>query len=285
MLKITRHRNDLTATLLDWKLKGARIGFVPTMGALHEGHLSLIEEARKRCDHVVVSIFVNPTQFNNAQDLALYPRTEEQDLEALADSCCHLVFLPSADEVYPSGYIQPHYALGDLEKRMEGLHRPGHFQGVAAVLDRFFHEVAPDVACFGEKDFQQLAVVRKLVELQQFPIEIIGCPTLRESNGLAMSSRNSRLSAEARNMASFIVEGLQEAAALLSQSWNLDVLKSIEKRWNSMANVQTEYLQLANTADFNEPPAGLAKPDGEWRLFAAVQVEGVRLIDNWPVQA
>lgn len=285
MLKITRHRNEISATLLDWKLKGARIGFVPTMGALHEGHLSLIEAAHKRCDHVVVSIFVNPTQFNNTQDLAHYPRTEVQDLQALATTHCHLAFLPSAIEVYPSGYVQPHYALGELEKRMEGLHRPGHFQGVAAVLDRFFHELAPDVACFGEKDFQQLAVVRKLVELQQFPIEIIGCPTLREPNGLAMSSRNMRLSAEARSAAGFIYHGLLEAAAVLVKSWDLSVLAKLQDRWNSLPGVRTEYLELAHETDFSAPPQDLPASTKRWRLFTAVEVEGVRLIDNWPVQA
>ena len=285
MLNITRLRNDLIANLLDWKLRGARIGFVPTMGALHAGHLSLIEEARKHCDHVVVSIFVNPTQFNNSQDLAHYPRTEEQDLEALAATHCHMAYLPSVGEVYPKDYVQPLYALEELEKRMEGLHRPGHFQGVAAVLDRFFQDVAPDVACFGEKDFQQLAVVRKLVEIRQLPIEIIGCPTLREPNGLAMSSRNMRLRSDTRSAAGFIHDGLLEAAETLAKRWDLSVLTQIQERWNSLPNVRTEYLELASENNFSTPQKDSPMADKQWRLFTAVEVEGVRLIDNWPVQA
>lgn len=270
--------------LLEWKFRRQRVGFVPTMGALHAGHLSLIEEARKHCDHVIVSIFVNPTQFNKSADLENYPKTEYEDIALLVESGAHLAYLPGLKEVYPEGYSQPHYELGALESVMEGSHRPGHFQGVAAVLDRFFQDVAPDMAFFGEKDYQQLAVVRQLVRLCQFPIEIIGCPTLREDHGLAMSSRNMRLSTDAFKRAGIIHEGLTNLQKAFGKTADAKLLEETIAQWNEQADFETEYLTLARADNFQSPQNGEDLSRHDWRLFTAVNVEGVRLIDNLPLR-
>ena len=270
--------------LLEWKFRRQRVGFVPTMGALHAGHLSLIEEARKHCDHVIVSIFVNPTQFNKSADLENYPKTEYEDIALLVESGAHLAYLPGLKEVYPEGYSQPYYELGALESVMEGSHRPGHFQGVAAVLDRFFQDVAPDMAFFGEKDYQQLAVVRQLVRLRQFPIEIIGCPTLREDHGLAMSSRNMRLSTDAFKRAGIIHEGLTNLQKAFGKTADAKLLEETIAQWNEQADFETEYLTLARADNFQSPQNGEDLSRHDWRLFTAVNVEGVRLIDNLPLR-
>jgi pantoate--beta-alanine ligase len=250
------------------------------MGALHRGHLELVRQARQVCDQVVVSIFVNPAQFNKESDLSHYPRREALDIESILTTSCHLVYLPETKEVYPENYTQPHYPLEVLEEKMEGLHRPGHFQGVAAVLDRFFVDIAPDIAFFGEKDYQQLAVVRRLVEFREFPIEIVGCETVREKNGLALSSRNLRLSNAARSKAHFIYDGLSEIRESLNGTYDAHALSSLKERWDLKDGVQTEYLEVARASDFHFPSQGGDLSSEDWRLFTAVQVEGVRLIDN-----
>src|ERR1035437_3648920 len=195
---------------------GKRIGFVPTMGALHEGHLSLLEAAKKECEITICSIFVNPTQFNDKNDLIRYPRMPEKDCRMLENNGCDIVFMPSVEEIYPQTDTRI-FDFGKLDKVLEGAHRPGHFNGVAQVVSRLFEIVKPDKAFFGLKDYQQVLIIKNLVELLHLPIEIIACPILREPDGLAMSSRNMLLSAEERKAASLIPKLMQEAKNLSSK--------------------------------------------------------------------
>lgn len=271
---------ELAQQLSEWQDQGNSVGFVPTMGALHRGHASLCTTARSTTDRVVVSIFVNPSQFTDAQDLEKYPRTIDQDLDTLSSLGVDAVYLPDADDVYPAGYTQPVYELGTLEQVMEGLHRPGHFQGVAAVLDRFFQKLPMDVAFFGEKDFQQLAVVRKLVELRGYELAVRGCPTMREKCGLAMSSRNTRLSLQGRQKACMIHQGLLDIKEQTADVFEAELVVQTIKKWTALG-MDVEYLELANDSTFQaaQPGAPLLLED-PWRLFAAVHLDGVRLIDN-----
>lgn len=195
-IKVFNTVESLQLELNQLRKSGVKIGFVPTMGALHEGHVTLVEEAKKYADIVVVSVFVNPTQFNNSDDLLKYPRTIESDISKLEAAAVEIVFVPSVDEIYPQDYENSAIDLGILGTVMEGHYRPGHFDGVVQVVKRLFEIVAPSVACFGKKDFQQLAVIRYMTSFFQFNIEIIGCEIKREVSGLAMSSRNMRLSPE-----------------------------------------------------------------------------------------
>src|SRR6185503_20014057 len=198
-----------------WKRAGAVVGFVPTMGALHEGHLSLVRLARALSDRVVASVFVNPTQFGPHEDLARYPRTPELDALLLASAGCDLLFLPAVETIYPPGhatFVEP----GGAALGLEGERRPGHFRGVATVVTQLFHLVRPDVAVFGEKDAQQLAVVQQLVRDLHLPVEIVAGPTVRESDGLAMSSRNAYLSTEERRAATVLHRALRDAEALIA---------------------------------------------------------------------
>lgn len=257
------------------------VGFVPTMGALHQGHLSLIEKAIAENDIVVVSIFVNPTQFNNKEDLEKYPRHTEKDIALINDSFNNyqnmVVFLPDVKEVYPHP-VKKSYDFGNLSLVMEAQHRPGHFDGVGMVLERFFEMIHPTKAYFGEKDFQQLAVVRNLAKQLKLNIEIIGCPIIREINGLAMSSRNERLKLEQKEQAANIYRFLQEIQHQ-HKSLSVDKVKQ-----NFIAAIKTipalelEYFEITdgNTLlsinDWEETSYCVA--------FVAVFIDGVRLIDN-----
>ena len=194
------------------KNKGKSIGFVPTMGALHEGHMALIKNAQSLCDIVICSIFVNPKQFNKESDLVNYPNTLERDTLNLKEVNCDIVFIPSVEEIYPKNRIDKQFDFGALATEMEGEHRPGHFNGVALVIDRFFEIINPTYAFFGEKDFQQLAIIKALVEKLNSSIKIIGCPTVRETSGLAMSSRNERLIEDEKEEASAIFKALSFVA-------------------------------------------------------------------------
>ena len=271
---------ELAQQLSEWQGQGNSVGFVPTMGALHRGHASLCTTARSTTGRVVVSIFVNPSQFTDAQDLEKYPRTIDQDLDTLSSLGVDAVYLPDADDVYPAGYTQPVYELGTLEQVMEGLHRPGHFQGVAAVLDRFFQMLPMDVAFFGEKDFQQLAVVRKLVELKGYELTVMACPTMREECGLAMCSRNTRLSLQGRQKACMIHQGLLDIKEQTADVFEAELVVQTIKKWTAFG-MDVEYLELANDSTFQAAQAGDGLSlDDPWRLFAAVHLDGVRLIDN-----
>ena len=223
------------------------IGFVPTMGALHQGHLSLMEQALKENDTVVVSIFVNPTQFNNIEDLEKYPRTLEADvnkMQTLSEKL--LVYAPDVKDIYEEKLASESFDYDGLELKMEGKHRLGHFDGVGTIVKRLFEIITPNRAYFGEKDFQQLQIVKKLVEKFQLPVQIIGCPIFREPNGLAMSSRNERLSPEARKKAAFIYETLQKAKQNFITKSAEETTKIVEKAFKKQPDFKLEYFEIAD---------------------------------------
>jgi pantoate--beta-alanine ligase len=260
---------------------GAKIGFVPTMGALHDGHISLVKEAKRSNSLVIVSIFVNPTQFNNPEDLKNYPKTPESDLAMLEAAGVDLLFLPEVREIYTHGLNEGKSVdLGDLERVMEGAHRPGHFKGVVQVVARLFDIVQPDQAYFGEKDFQQLAVIRKMTNDLNYKIKIIGCETKREENGLAMSSRNLRLTAEERETAATIYKTLQFVKANWRTKGETAVLKEAIEMINSKPPLKVEYLEIADATTL-QPIQNNTKENA--RVFAAVFCGKVRLIDNMAI--
>lgn len=257
---------------------GLKTGFVPTMGALHPGHISLVEKAKRENDQVIVSIFVNPTQFNNPEDLKNYPKTPEADQKMLEDAGTDILFQPSIDEIYTHGLKEGKQVdLGTLEKVLEGAHRPGHFKGVVQVVSRLFDIVQPDRAYFGEKDFQQLAVIRKMTAALNYKTEIIGCETLREKNGLAMSSRNLRLSEEEREIATQIYKAMQYVRDNWKTIGQKEALKNAIEKINSHPPLKVEYLEIADAKDL-QPISNADSVSA--RVFAAVFCGDVRLIDN-----
>lgn len=275
-LKIFYYSRSVEPALQQLRTEGP-IGFVPTMGALHEGHLALVQAAIDARCLPVVSIFVNPRQFNNPEDLRLYPRTTAEDLALLVATGCRAVFLPEPSEVYPAGASIPDTRLGELENRFEGSFRPGHFRGVSEVLYRLFSLVKPDFAFFGEKDFQQCAVVETLLQAHFNNISLQRVPTLRESNGLAMSSRNRRLSTSGREKAAGIFKALQQAADGRQQGLPPNAAIAAASHWLHAAGIETEYFALADPQSL-EPLNNW--PDGNAVLLFAGYLEGVRLIDN-----
>jgi len=257
-------------------------GFVPTMGALHAGHLSLIQEASRHHDEVVVSIFVNPTQFNNPSDYALYPVTQAQDIDLLLQSGATVLFMPSVEELYPEGLkLAKEYDLGALDSVLEGPKRPGHFQGVCHIVDRFLQIVQPHSLYMGEKDFQQCMVIKRMLRLNSSPVQLVICPTLREESGLAMSSRNLRLNAEARNKAAILYQCLLDSTTMEADStWNTK-----QPFWQNefrKAGLEPEYLELASADDLQI--AHEYHPDSDQVVLVAAWLEGVRLIDNMRVK-
>lgn len=260
-----------------WRKAGERIGFVPTMGALHEGHLSLVGIARQRADRVVASVFVNPTQFGPNEDFSRYPRRPEKDAEMLAAAGCDLLFLPDVDTMYPPGHTV-YVDLGSPSKGLEGACRPGHFRGVATVVTVLFNLVQPDVAVFGEKDAQQLAVIRRMVRDLHFPIEIVAGPTVREADGLAMSSRNAYLSPEERTAAAVLHRSLcnAESAIQAGERRGDEVRRILAETLNSEPLARVEYAEVVDAETFQ--PVDTLR--GWLVLPLAVRVGGTRLIDN-----
>ena len=259
------------------KKEGKTIGFVPTMGALHPGHLSLVEIAGQQSDYVVVSIFVNPTQFNDKNDLINYPRNLEQDLLLLDSTPCQMVFSPDVETMYPTEDTRQ-FNFGNLETVMEGSFRPGHFNGVAQVVSKLFDMVKPDKAFFGLKDFQQLAIIKALVKQLTLPIEIVPCPIMRESDGLAMSSRNQRLSHEQRVNAAHIYKTLSEARNK-ARSMSVKELKDwVVETINQNDYLETEYFEITDDEQLN-PIESWDQPINKVGCVAVHCVE-VRLIDN-----
>ncbi len=257
---------------------GKTIGFVPTMGALHAGHISLIERAKTENDLAVCSIFVNPTQFNNPDDLKKYPRTLERDCEMLLPAGCDVVFAPSAEEMYPS-LPQLKMDFGTLETVMEGKFRPGHFNGVGIVVSKLFNIVKPEKAYFGLKDLQQVAVIRRMVQDLSFDLEIIPCPTLRETDGLAMSSRNTRLSPEARALAPQIYKVLNLAKEQLQAGASVSEMQvAVNEHFANFPAFAPEYFEAADFDTLLPIEAKIA--DGKTALCVAAFLGGVRLIDN-----
>ena len=257
--------------------RGSSVGFVPTMGALHEGHVSLVKRARAENDTVVVSVFVNPTQFNDKEDLRNYPRTPEADLEVLRAAGADVVFMPSVEEVYPEPDMRV-FDFGMLDKVMEGAHRPGHFNGVAQVVSRLFDIVRCDKAYFGEKDFQQIAVIRELVRQCDYPLQIVACPIVRDTDGLALSSRNALLTPAHRAAAPLIYKALKEGVES-ARSMSVDEMKRrVVERIDADPLLQVEYFEVVN-ADTLE---GIDRWSDTFpmRGCIAVQAGNVRLIDN-----
>ena len=253
------------------------IGFVPTMGALHRGHMSLIEASRNRTGFTVCSIFVNPTQFNNPEDLKKYPQTIERDIEMLESAGCNLLFLPELEDIYPKGYQPPHYELGYLETILEGKHRPGHFQGVCQVVDILLNLTTPDVLFLGEKDFQQCLVLKRLLDVRKNNIELAICNTIREKDGLAMSSRNMRLNEDERKKAAFVYKILTEIKETLLPGETHEIISKVTDRLNK-EGFKTDYVEIADY-DNLQPLANWDGKTGAIALIAAFLGE-IRLIDN-----
>lgn len=256
---------------------GKSIGFVPTMGALHEGHLQLLRASAQENDVTVCSIFVNPTQFNNPDDYKHYPRTMEQDAALLKTVGCDILFAPHAEEVYVQ---QPllQFSFGPLETVMEGEHRPGHFNGVATIVSKLFHFVQPHRAYFGQKDLQQVAIVKQLVQALSFDVEVVRYPTIREANGLAMSSRNRRLDAAQQQTATILYSALQLAKEQLGKKPIYTIKATVEAYLANADQVQLEYFEIVHP-DSLQPLTDL-QPGQEVALCIAAFVGPVRLIDN-----
>jgi len=249
------------------------------MGALHKGHLSLVEQASNENDCVVVSIFVNPTQFNNPQDLEKYPRTLENDIALLkAIKGKIFIFSPKVSDLYPKNIQSTDYDYSGIENEMEGKHRKGHFNGVGTVLNILFRTVKPTKAYFGEKDFQQLQIVKKLVEIEKLPISIIGCSIIREKNGLAMSSRNKRLTEEQFQEASLIHKTLSEVQEKFNALSISELYDLVENRFSNQPNLDLEYFEIANEKTLKS--VSVKRKNVTYRAFIAVFSGGIRLIDN-----
>ena len=244
-MKIVKGINELKGYLVDSKRNGKRIGLVPTMGALHKGHLSLVERCVRENDICVVSVFVNPTQFNDKHDLETYPRTLEADCALLESAGCDFVFAPSVEEMYPEPDTRT-FDFGTVMQVMEGAKRPGHFNGVAQVVSKLFYIVEPDNAYFGEKDFQQIAVIRAMVKQLQIPVQINACPIVREADGLALSSRNTRLTPALRQKAPLIARTLQESKALAATKSVREVIDYVVNTLNADPDLEVEYYEIVD---------------------------------------
>ncbi|WP_392436861.1 pantoate--beta-alanine ligase [Cruoricaptor ignavus] len=278
-MKVLESRSALGEYISEIKTDGKTIGFAPTMGALHAGHLSLYAAARPENDVVISSIFVNPTQFNDPKDLEKYPRTVEQDIEKLKESgLVDAVYLPSVEDIYPNGAISEKFDFGGLENEMEGASRPGHFDGVGTVVKELFQQVLPDNAYFGEKDFQQLAIISKMVSDEKIPVKIRSVEIKREENGLAMSSRNMRLNPEMKEKAALIYETLVKVKDWFRIISIPEIKKRVQEIFEKEEAFDLEYFIIADEETLKETDFFYAGKS--YRAFIAVWAEGVRLIDN-----
>ncbi|MFN3609541.1 MAG: pantoate--beta-alanine ligase [Hyphomonas sp.] len=280
-VEIIRTRSDLQARVRAWKQAGETVGFVPTMGALHEGHLSLIEKAQEKTKRTVASIFVNPTQFAPGEDFDTYPRRESEDIAKLASVQCDAVYLPTVAEMYPEGSVT-NVRVESLSDLLDGIYRPHFFYGVATVVARLFLHAQPDVAVFGEKDYQQLQVIRRMVRDLGFPIEIIGGVTRRDADGLAQSSRNLYLSADQRRAAGAIYSAMHRAAMRMSLgALPGDALKEAEGYILASGFAKIDYVTLVDPATLQAAPMDQPLAEGTVaRLLAAAWIGKTRLIDN-----
>lgn len=275
-IPIVRTVAELRKTVAEWRRQDLTVAVVPTMGALHEGHLSLVCAALERADRVIVTLFVNPKQFNSAADLAAYPRTEHEDAAKLAPLGAHVLYAPHASEMYPDGFSTT-VSVGRVSEGLCGAFRPGHFDGVATVVAKLFLQTGADLAFFGEKDFQQLHVVRRMARDLDIPVEIVACPTVREEDGLAMSSRNLRLSTADRQAAPKLAEILFEAAECIAGGALVDAtLEETRSAIAAAGYARIEYLELRAEADL-APMHTLDRPG---RLLVAAWLGETRLIDN-----
>ena len=278
-MEVLKNKKTLQDFVERQKEMGKRIGFAPTMGALHNGHLSLYEAARKENDLVISSIFVNPTQFNNAEDLEKYPRDTDKDLLILENSgLVDAVYLPEVEDIYPKKTESQHYDYDGLDNEMEGKSRPGHFDGVGTVVEELFRQVKPDNAYFGEKDFQQLAIIKKMVDKKQLLINIIGVDIYRAENGLALSSRNQRLSEQRREDSKIIFETLTQVKDWFKTTSISEIKEKVSDIFNSQENMELEYFLIADENTLKE--IDKKEKGNSYRAFIVVNVDGVRLIDN-----
>lgn len=276
-MRVVKTISELKSLISGYKQENKTVGLVPTMGALHAGHKSLVDRARKENDIVVVSVFVNPTQFNNKQDLVTYPRTEERDCALLEAAGCDVVFMPAVEEVYPEPDNRQ-FDLGAVAEVMEGAHRPGHFNGVAQIVSKLFSFVEPDRAYFGEKDFQQIAVIRKMVQLEGFKLQIVACPIKREDDGLALSSRNVRLTAGQRQLAPNIYRVLKESCNFAKSHTVAETEKFVVDSLNALPQMEVEYYSIVDALTM-QPVSDWADADSITGCITVYCGE-VRLIDN-----
>ena len=276
-MKIVNSIKELRLQLDEDKQKGKKVGLVPTMGALHAGHISLVKRCAAENDVCVVSIFVNPTQFNNPNDLLTYPRTLDEDCQLLESSGCTYVFAPSVEEMYPEPDNRV-FDFGTVAQVMEGARRPGHFNGVAQIVSKLFYAVKPDVSYFGEKDFQQIAVIRAMVKQLGIPVEIVDCPIQRESDGLALSSRNTRLTPEQRQKAPVIARTLKESITFVPEKSVQQVIDYVVSTLNNVPDMSVEYFEIVdgNTLESITNWSDTTYPVGCITVYCGE----VRLIDN-----
>ena len=276
-MKVLKSKKTLIDYVERQREMGKKIGFAPTMGALHQGHLSLYKAAKKENDEVISSIFVNPTQFNNPDDFQKYPKTLEKDIELLEKAGVDAVYVPNVEEMYPDGLNSKKYDFDGLENEMEGKYRPGHFDGVGTIVEELFRQVQPHNAYFGEKDYQQLAIIKKMVEKTKLPVKIHGVPTLREEDGLAMSSRNVRLTETQRKEATIIYETLEK----VKEWFQVISLKEIKQKVTDIfrnSNFELEYFVIADEKTLKE--TDFFYKDKNYRAFIVAYADDVRLIDN-----
>ncbi|MGA0011871.1 MAG: pantoate--beta-alanine ligase [Flavobacteriaceae bacterium] len=278
-MKLIKTTAELNLVLAQERKSKKKIGLVPTMGALHEGHLNLVKRALFKSDVVIVSIFVNPTQFNDQNDLNAYPRTLEKDLDRLSEvSSTLIVFHPDAQELYGDQLKAKSFDFKQLDSVMEGAHRPGHFNGVATVVELLFKSTRPTIAFFGEKDYQQTLIIKQLVKQKRLGILIEVYPTIRESNGLARSSRNERLSAQGRLRAAFIYEQLMWVKRRFSTASFEQMRSAVTESFAEATDFELEYFEIAQVPELILPLE--RKKNKKYRAFIAARIEGVRLIDS-----
>ncbi len=276
-METAKTKTSLQTVLQPYRSQGMRIAFVPTMGALHPGHIALIRHAQALADIVVCSIFVNPTQFNDPKDLEKYPRPIENDIRMLREAACDVLFHPNVNEMYGADESW-HLDLGNLDQVLEGLHRPGHFQGVTQIVKKLLDTVQPDIACFGQKDFQQYKVVEYMIHTLQLPVTLEMCPTIREMDGLAMSSRNVRLTPQGRQQALALYRTLEQTKAGLSEKGLDAVRKEAINALQDSPGIQLEYFAIYDAKTFKEAHETAA--GRSLVALVAAWVDGVRLIDN-----
>ncbi len=279
-MQVFQQISEVKTYILSQKQQDKTIGFVPTMGALHQGHISLIVQSKKECDISVCSIFVNPTQFNNANDLSRYPRTPELDIQLLEQVGCDVLYMPDVKDIYPTTDTRQ-FNFGYLDTILEAEHRPGHYNGVGQVVSILLKGIEPDKAFFGSKDYQQVMVVKSLVDQLNLPVEIISCPILRENDGLAMSSRNMLLTLEERKIAKLVPKMMEESREIAKKNGISAAKSYIHNEVAKVSIMKLDYYEVCN-ADTLEPLTAL-KPTQQAISLIAVFVGNIRLIDNWMI--
>ncbi|HET7316447.1 MAG TPA: pantoate--beta-alanine ligase [Sphingomicrobium sp.] len=280
-MQTIREQRQLGSALVALRAEGHRVALVPTMGALHSGHLSLIAEAKRQADRVVATIFVNPLQFGEGEDLDRYPRREKEDAKALDQAGCDLLWIPTPEQMYPAGFSTK-VSVAGLTSRWEGEARPGHFDGVTTIVAKLCNAVRPQIALFGEKDFQQLAVIRRMAIDLDMGVVIVGVPTVREGDGLALSSRNAYLSEDERARAVTLPKALHEAADAIENGERVNgAIANARRALNDAGFAPIDYIALVDEATLDP----LQSPAGRMRLIAAATIGKTRLIDNIPVDA